>query len=218
MPNWTYNEVTFEKPETLMKYVTDGNFDFNKVIPMPKELENTISGGIINECIDLYNIQNMKLADFKKNRKSYTATYEETKKRIIAALEERIGDNPRMFMDELHYYPQEEREIGFRIIQENYGHTGYEIGEYYVNLKKKYGDYNWYMWSINNWGVKWNACESNIYEKDAFATFSTPWSMPTEVYQKICEDNPDEHIVFYGEYEEGGEITYHNVNGFLKEV
>ena len=47
MPNWISNEVKFtgkkEQVEALLKFVKseDRGFDFNKIAPIPKELEGT---------------------------------------------------------------------------------------------------------------------------------------------------------------------------------
>lgn len=37
---------------------------------------------------------------------------------------------------------------------------------------------NWYHWNLENWGTKWNACYSEIYNDQI--SFRTAWSMPTE--------------------------------------
>ncbi len=55
MPNWCQNEVQGFTKEMFKKYVDkNGNFDFNKLCPMPKELERTICGGVIDECVAYY--------------------------------------------------------------------------------------------------------------------------------------------------------------------
>lgn len=217
MPNWTFNEIVFPDKDTFNKYVVNGNFDFNNIIPMPKELKRTISGGRIDECIDLYNLSNMKLDEFKKKHKSYSITINSrtTKKEIKGKLLRLIGDNPVMFNDEEHYYPREEGKLGLLRIPEDYGHTGYEIGEYYVSLIKKYGYYNWYDWSIANWGTKWNACDVDITEDCLSIQFDTAWSCPEGIFKKICKDNPDKKIKFYCDYEDGGSLTYYNSDGVL---
>lgn len=48
MPNWVKNIVTFNDPKVLKQMLSknkDGKlfFDFNKAVPMPKEIENTVS-------------------------------------------------------------------------------------------------------------------------------------------------------------------------------
>ena len=50
MPNWTSNSVLFVGKEKQLKTLQtmlkskDNEFDFNNIIPMPKELEGTVSG------------------------------------------------------------------------------------------------------------------------------------------------------------------------------
>ena len=39
MSNYITNTVCMKGIENLPLYDTDGNFDFNKIIPMPKELD-----------------------------------------------------------------------------------------------------------------------------------------------------------------------------------
>jgi len=51
-------------------------------------------------------------------------------------------------------------------------------------LIKKYGYSNWYEWCLNNWGVKWDACETYIPNKNnggITISFESPWSIP-EIY------------------------------------
>jgi len=62
--------------------------------------------------------------------------------------------------------------------------------------RKIYGKNNWYDWSIDNWGTKWNAYESyddcdkeelNKWEKfiECELFFFTAWSAPIPIYNKI---------------------------------
>ncbi len=50
MPNWCENDVTIsgdeKKVKAFIKFVSSkqSKFDFNKIYPMPKELEGTVSG------------------------------------------------------------------------------------------------------------------------------------------------------------------------------
>ena len=54
-------------------------------------------------------------------------------------------------------------------------------------LKAKYGASDWYDWSVNNWGTKWNAYEIGEWDvqsnkKIAAITYQTAWSPATEFF------------------------------------
>ena len=39
MPNWTFNSITFQNPNTVRSLLNEkGEFDFNTLIPMPESL------------------------------------------------------------------------------------------------------------------------------------------------------------------------------------
>ena len=64
---------------------------------------------------------------------------------------------------------------------------------------------NWYDWRCDNWGTKWDACESYINHNDIdffSVTFDTAWSPPIEWINYIMKDFPDLH--FSLEYDEPG--------------
>ena len=103
MPNWTYNSVMFEGNEKQLNTLKnmlkskDNEFDFNNIVPMPKNI-------------------------FQGN----------------------LG--------------QEERE--------------------------KYGKNNWYDWSIENWGTKWNACNTEVVDDTGnllYYRFETAWDCPRQI-------------------------------------
>ena len=71
--------------------------------------------------------------------------------------------------------------------------------------KAKYGYTDWYEWKCEEWGTKWDACESHIDHNDIdyFAvSFETAWSPPTAWINNIMQDFPD--LCFTLEYEETG--------------
>tara|TARA_Y100001938_G_scaffold149911_1_gene238677 strand:+ start:1208 stop:1756 length:549 start_codon:yes stop_codon:yes gene_type:complete len=64
---------------------------------------------------------------------------------------------------------------------------------------------DWYNWSIENWGTKWDACEACINHNDIdyFAvSFETAWSPPIDWIENIMKNFPD--LCFTLEYEEPG--------------
>lgn len=64
---------------------------------------------------------------------------------------------------------------------------------------EKYGSDNWYNWSINNWGTKWNACDTYIEGMTEFSdstaelrfSFNTAWSCPEPIYSEISKLYPN---------------------------
>ena len=69
-------------------------------------------------------------------------------------------------------------------------------------LVKKYGAEDWYYWSINNWGCKWDARDIHIEESnDVFLhlCFNTPWSPPIDFYTKLANEYKVEITATYTE-------------------
>lgn len=58
-------------------------------------------------------------------------------------------------------------------------------------LVEKYGHSDWYSWSIDNWGTKWDVCEGefNLDENELSGDgwFDTAWGPPITAYQKLKE-------------------------------
>lgn len=70
-------------------------------------------------------------------------------------------------------------------------------------IKKKYGADNWYIWSVDNWGTKWNAYDCAINKEHGTISFCTAWSLPEPVIEKMAEMYPN--LDFHFEVvEEGG--------------
>ena len=73
-----------------------------------------------------------------------------------------------------------------------------------------------YDWEVKNWGCKWGACESKIYENsdnEVEYEFLTPWAPPRNFLIKVSRDFPE--LKFRLEYEEplmgfGGIIKFQN--------
>lgn len=206
MPNWVNNTIAIKKEDAKYLLNETGNVDFNIICPMPKDLNRTISGGDVNECV-LYYI--WKTSATKKKFFERLVTENKmigmhfinikmnmNKADIEKAILDCIGSNPRMYNDEFYN-------------DDSIKHTPMEVGEYYYNVRKKYGCSDWYDWSIANWGVKWNASETDVLKEDELMciSFDTPWSPPFEYLEKLSEK-----CIFYLEWEEEqgyhGEIMY----------
>ena len=64
-------------------------------------------------------------------------------------------------------------------------------------------DHAWWDWRVQNWGTKWNSYDCEVIEMDddqVEYTFSTAWSPPEGVIEKLREQYPDVSITaFYDE-------------------
>ena len=85
------------------------------------------------------------------------------------------------------------------------------------DMKAKYGADNWYDWSINNWGTKWNAYDIHIVDDQV--TFHTAWSTPFRAMVKLSEAFPDVVIsVRYYDEDFGANVgEYELRNGQLED-
>ena len=56
-------------------------------------------------------------------------------------------------------------------------------------LKVKYGTDNWYDWSVENWGTKWNAVDSKVFQDNHILrySFDTAWDAPREIVETLRE-------------------------------
>lgn len=99
-------------------------------------------------------------------------------------------------------------------------HEGTPVGETSLDFNKvvpmpESEEDNWYNWSCENWGTKWNACEASLdYRnggKDAIYNFDTAWAPPVEWFEKAVQAYPD--LEFDLEWEEGGMAFAGRVGG-----
>jgi len=62
---------------------------------------------------------------------------------------------------------------------------------------EKFGATNWYEWSNKNWGTKWDAYDVEVLREDECSLdiqFTTAWSPPVPLYEKLSEMFPDAEI------------------------
>lgn len=70
----------------------------------------------------------------------------------------------------------------------------------------------WYDWRIENWGTKWNVCDTFCFSinkidddlAELTTVFNTAWTPPTKIYDHLFEKYKDTSLEFYVDYYEGG--------------
>ena len=223
MPNWVRNRLIIESDDyqdiinDLTTKTEDGdrNFNFNKIIEMPRSVANMISGTITEECKKLfrYSIKNKeeytKYAKYFKKDDNEITSVEEYKKLMESCLGYKDTKFTKNGVENKLLFETEDNVLF-------YGKTAYE------NLIK-YGAQDWYDWAMQNWGVKWNASET-IVDGNTIE-FDTPWDSVTVLMSKVAQKYP--HAKFTYEFSEeqisvyGGRYVFENGDvvegGFFEE-
>ena len=175
MPNNTTNILVIYNEDSdlnlinkvlTMSELGDLVFDFNKIIPMPPELnvESSSRGNEAYACLhgtdeDLKYYFDMDWVD------NYITSRED----LTTFLEKR---SPKLDTDELSWR---------------------QMGDRYESNMTKYGHKTWYSWCCDKWGTKWNSYNMGVIsECDPFEiTFETAWSAPTPIYEALQEMFPE---------------------------
>ena len=180
MPNWVTNNLNIAEKdlETFKKLALDENgmVDFNILIPRPKDLD--IIAGSYEWCIDKYGFgkeqetrQNTLLKPVLDNIYNENLSQDEFVK--LACTDE-------VFKIAKEVYNLEKKSNLDNILR----------GYYNLN---KHGYTNWYEWSCDKWGTKWNACET--YGSGSSFTFDTAWCSPRGWLLELSK-----HIDFKGSF------------------
>lgn len=180
MPNNIINKVKFATDrsnyEKIMNFIkTDqiGSFDFNKVIPMPEEL-NIECGSVTDRCIEIALTAINPITPDYGVQKEEQCYFDEIVKKLnyekaFACYRTLLGRNE--IDAALNLIDKEPKEaIG--------------IGQTAIKNMEQYGASTWYDWRILNWGTKWNAYNSELRE-DNTIEFQSAWNAPTPVIRKL---------------------------------
>ena len=194
MPNWVQQRVVAREPQILKKFLVneDGEVDFNMAIPKPKDLE-IMSGSYSYETPSRYGFfaeeTKKKLQEQMPIEKEFKAIYNDTitqdeffnkvmaNEKLLKKIREFKGWSLRKTA--LNPYSMKKSAI-----LEAY--NCYIRG--FFNLQR-YGERDWYEWSITNWGTKWNASDGFV-NADGSIEFQTAWSMPEPIFREISKHTP----------------------------
>lgn len=75
---------------------------------------------------------------------------------------------------------------------------------------------NWYDWSCDNWGTKWNAAFTEVFwesDERLFINFATAWSYPEHVMTTMFSMFPNIEFVAKAEEESGQFYFMHHSDG-----
>ena len=175
MPNYVKNLVEFRGDPAAVRNVLEaikddrygiGTVDFNKLIPMPEDLQ-----------IEAGSRTDKGLKAYKNFISLYSAA------------------NGFTGIDILHIPEEAEREMRKQIPELNVGEEEWALGRQAFRNLIQYDAATWYEWSIHNWGTKWNACgyESGTdFSGDGRSlSFETAWDAPVPVMEELARRFPE---------------------------
>lgn len=175
--------------------------DFEKIIPMPKTL-HLISGGMQTPSIQ-YALSKKTYAEvlqiedaLKRAHCDFYASYfhkfnekytNEELQQHADEFQERIDGNNKDLWDDTDYAG-----LGIKNFE--------DLGNTYINNMITYGYDTWYDWSCAKWGTKWNAYDSYANETENEIYFSTAWSCPLPILDKLAEICYEHQVEFAGKW------------------
>ena len=197
MPNYVINKVTCDNMDELKKLLLnkDENVDFNIIIPKPKDLD--IASGSHS-----YDIQSRYFHTEEAERKlakqrriignvlemlyNNTMTQAEFVKKVMA--DEKLIKKIKAFKG---WYSRKSKNIKYAMKKKELTETLENYIKGFFNIKR-YGERDWYDWSIENWGTKWNAGDTVVYSD--VIEFQTAWSTPIPVFVELSKRLKDTTI------------------------
>jgi hypothetical protein len=159
--------------ETLKKYYNEeGELDFNKVIPKP-EIFSHIK----------FQLYSQKTSEIEAKFMNFVIHKEEVLEK------ENINDLIMLFLNKLG---EKLEGKNFEEILKNNPENETALALAPVYCETFYGKINAAYWCAENWGTKWNA--SDQYNCEDYIEFTTAWSMPDKIIEKIIKENPNEPL------------------------
>lgn len=172
MANYVFNYL-YMNEGTLKKYFNEeGELDFNKVIPKP-EIFSHIKFQLFSQKTWEIEAKFMNFVIHKEKNLE-----KENINELIMLFLNKLGEKleGKNFEEILKNNPENETALALAP----------------VYCETLYGKTNAAYWCAENWGTKWNA--SDQYKCDDYIEFTTAWSIPDKIIEKIIEENPNEPL------------------------
>ena len=203
MPNWVQTDIYLHGEESDIRKVlelvksNESEFDFNKIIPMPKTL-HLPAGGHDDQSIQYAiskksNDERMEVKDcLVKTQCSFYGNYFNkvysriwTEEELEKCAKEFNADCKAHSFDDTDY-----KALGIKTFE--------DLGNAYINNIISYGCDTWYDWCCEHWGTKWNACE--VYVGKNSILFQTAWSVADPILEAFAYLCDEYNVTFDGEY------------------
>ena len=197
MPNHVVNRVMCPYMDRLKELLVNekGEVDFNVVIPRPKDLDITSGSNSYDTPSPYFRTPESERRLAKQRRiigNVFEMLYDDTMTQ--AEFVQKVLDDKnlvkkiRMFKG---WYLRKSKTIRYAMKKKELDEA---LGDYikgFFNIKR-YGERDWYQWSISHWGTKWNAYEDII--TNGYIEFQTAWSTPVPVFVELSKRLKDVEI------------------------
>lgn len=202
MPNWVRNRIIISgenaaeiiAQHTVVNEEGKTDFDFNTIVKMPDELliERSVRS---TDALKLY-IAKINPTIRNIGEKTDKVEYVSFSKKLLDIFGQRAMEDIPLYL--LRYSEVEGLKKAYRKNLEEVLELGRRI---FVN-KQKYGYSDWYDWSCENWGTKWNAGNTEIEGNTVY--FNTDWKPPIPAIVKLARLHPECEIeLSYAEKQPG---------------
>lgn len=207
MPNWVRNRVKIEGNFDIIKErlcgeehfdgeeVEYNEFDFNKIIPIPKTMGITSGGNdkiaiqyAISKKSPKERLELKKLLESKKTSfygNYYKKVYGSKVSKELMEKERDLFENKTLKEIDNHFEKIDYKELGIESFE--------DLGNTYINNIIQYGCDSWYDWCCKNWGTKWNSGGALIVDDNTYE-FETAWSTPYNVLVELSKQFPNSRI------------------------
>ena len=222
MPNHIINVVTCDDMNELEKLLLDekGEVDFNIVIPRPKDLDIT-SGSHSYDTPSKYFFTEEAKRKLEKQRRIIgnvlemfyddTMTQAEFVQKVLE--DKKLINTIKTFKG---WRSRRSKNVQYVMKKKELAEALENYIKGFFNLKR-YGETDWYEWSIKHWGTKWNGYETVV--DCGVIQFQTAWSTPVPVFVELSKRLKDKVItVHYADEDIGSNCgTLEILNGEVSE-
>ena len=181
MPNNITNQITFGLDHAAVAAFQKmlhnvrlegqplGSIDFNKLLPMPKELDIE-AGTRTDQGLKLVQEYHHTMADLERQKPGLTAAEYALSFHQCKDLyrKKRMADP-----------------------------MTWALGEQAYNNVQRFGSPTWYEWCSRNWGTKWNAYDFQPLREDSDTmVFFTAWSSVPKIVELLSKEYPEQTITY----------------------
>ena len=204
MPNWCYNELKFKTEEDCRKVAQlmkskDRDFDFNNVIPMPKYMENIPGYGAEKHiCALAYAFSKGKKMTEPEMKAAIKKAYPQIKEvdhtpKINSWFPEKrepcvlSNDDVATLTHYANNTDYQKETNNYKPFQSNQPQTYEEYAELVKRALFETGCLDWYAWSNEHWGTKWNAHDVTMDVQGKYIYWETAWGPTPNIVAAIHE-------------------------------